>query len=55
MTKAYTINNNQEAIKEIYYIRNCFKPTSVQYQALSMAIEAMEQTDKHVKAEGEEG
>ena len=46
MSDAYTINNNQEAIRELYSIRSCFKPISVQYQSLSMGIEALQMVDE---------
>ena len=43
---AYTINNNQEAIRELELIRQCFKPISVQFQALSIAIETLQMVEK---------
>ncbi len=46
MSDAYTINNNQEAIRELHIIRSCFKPISVQYQSLSMAMESLQMIDE---------
>ena len=40
--EAYTISNEQEAIRELEIMRRCFKSFSVQFQALSMAIEALQ-------------
>ena len=41
ISEVYTINNEQEAIRELEIMRKCFKSFSVQYQALSMAIKAL--------------
>ena len=45
MHEAYTIDNNKEAILELQMIRDCFKPLSAQYQALTWAIRALEKKD----------
>lgn len=55
MHEAYTINNDQEAIRELLTIRSCFKPISAQYQALSWAIRVLEKTNREpYKPESEE-
>jgi len=51
MTEAYTVNSNQEAILELYAIRQCFKPISVQYQALSIGIESIKMVDEAYRKE----
>lgn len=54
--EAYTINNEQEAIRELEIMRRCFKSFSVQFQALSMAIEALQMVKEMKEIErGEHG
>jgi len=54
MTEVYTVNSNQEAILELYAIRHCFKPISVQYQALSIGIESIKMVDEAYRKEFKE-